>query len=122
MKRFILVLGLACFCAAASPAEPVKAWDPRGAEPIRPLSSKSFVVEFKGGRRAGAIASGVDGTTFLGLYVYDVHGNCVAWDDRGNWATRDDTAVDWFPRENAVYMVEVRNFGVTTNACKIFLR
>ena len=96
-------------------------WEPRAEEPVRPLSSAFFEAEFKGDRRASAICSG-NGSTFMALYVYDVHGNCVAWDDLAPSNVRDDMAVDWFPPHSGHYLVEARNCGIHTNKCKIYLR
>src|SRR5579864_2112370 len=48
--------------------------------------------------RANIIACGqLREGTYLGLYVYDEHGNCVTWDDLGSSSTKDDNAVEWFP-------------------------
>src|SRR5262249_55415455 len=84
---------------------------------VRALGSQVFNVERAGRQRACAIALG-DGNTYVGLYVYDIHGNCVAWDDEGAVQTCDDVAVEWYPARNAVYQVEVHNSGLQPNTCK----
>jgi hypothetical protein len=121
MKRILLVLGLSAVCAAIVLGEPIAPWQPRATEAVRPLTSKFYDAEFKGNRRACAICSG-DGTSVMALYVYDVHGNCVAWDDFPASNVKDDLAVDWYLPQNGYYTIEAHNCGVQTNPCKIFLR
>jgi len=122
MTRYLL---LVCGCAAVvfvgavrgGPTTPIKAQS----QEIPALGSRVFSVEWEGNRRACAIAIG-DGSTYMGLYVYDAHGNCVAWDDEGTPRTCDDLAVEWHPRQNGVYAVEVHNSGLQSNRCKVVLR
>jgi hypothetical protein len=105
---------MALLCLAGlgsgSPVEPVK-WRPITLEPGLGLLETRI---FKGGERASVIGIG-QGATFLGLYVYDEHGNCVTWDDIGTSSTKDDVAVEWFPPTTAPYTLELRNFGVAMN-------
>ncbi len=93
--------------------------------PVPPLANKQRVVEplgqvtetavFEGGKCAVIIAS-AKGFYYMGLYVYDADGNCVAKDDHGNFDTCDDMAVEFHPPETARYTWEVRNFGPNSRA------
>jgi hypothetical protein len=122
MKRLIALLTLASLLSFtgssySGPQSPLKL-TPK----IDGLRSYVSSLEFKGGERACAITIG-DGRTFLGLYVYDKHGNCVAWDDEGQAKkTHDDLAAEWFPTQTGTYVVEVFNIGMLTNNCKVYLR
>lgn len=81
---------------------------------LEPYAAKNYWRQFEAGRRAEAVALG-DGTSFLTLYVYDAHGNCVAWDDRVNARTRDDLAAEWLPPRTGPYTIEVKCLGRLTN-------
>jgi hypothetical protein len=123
MKRYLFLLTIAALVAVSgfghgSPVIPFKQQLPQ----VPQLSSQTYVLEFKGGERAVAIASGDGAATYMGLYVYDNHGNCVAWDDDASWGTRDDLAVEWFPQRTDVYTIEVSNCGLRVNQCKVILR
>jgi hypothetical protein len=101
--------------------------------PVEPVAPRilnlppywSFVESrtFAANQRANIIAIGHlrDGT-FLGLYVYDDRGNCVAWDDLGSSSTRDDLAVEWFPMQKEQYTYELRNFGARSNRLDFVVR
>jgi hypothetical protein len=99
--------------------------------PVQPLAPRPVTLEpglslldtqmFKGGERASVIGIG-QGATFLGLYIYDAHGNCVTWDDVGTSSTKDDVAVEWFPPQTASYTIELRNFGLVLNKVELALR
>jgi hypothetical protein len=80
----------------------------------RPDLAINLVKEFKGGERALAIIAG-DGSSYLGLYVYDADGNCIAHDDHGNYQTCDKAAVEWFPPQTGRYAIEVKNLGRFTD-------
>jgi hypothetical protein len=82
---------------------------------ILPGRSITVVREYKAGERACAIATG-RGLSYLGLYVYDADGNCIARDDRAGWQTRDDAAVDWYPPAKQKYAVEVKSLAGYKNA------
>jgi hypothetical protein len=120
-RCLVLVWGCAvlAFVGAVQggPTTPIKAQT----QEIPALGGRVFSAEWEGNRRASAIAIG-DGSTYMGLYVYDKHGNCVAWDDEGTARTCDDLAVEWRPRQNAVYAVEIHNNGMQSNRCKVVLR
>src|SRR5215471_18152379 len=88
-------------------------------EKFDPQISHYYKVKGKAGDLASAIAIG-DGASFMGLYVYDKYGNCVAWDDEGILRTRDDLAVEWQLKEDGSnYTVEVKNNGSVTNECRV---
>ncbi len=122
MKQLCLVCVLAALLWVAGTGQggPLKPIDD-AQRTIVPLSSQDFAVEFKGGQRAIAKVAG-DRKTYLGLYVYDIHGNCVAWDDRGMVPLPGDLEVEWNPPSEAVYVIEVRNCGLDTNECKLVVR
>lgn len=86
---------------------------------VEPSGRASFVDVYASHKRACAIVSG-DGRTYLGLYVFDRWGNCVARDDyTGSNAARDDLAVEWFPPDVGAYTVDVINFGRAPNKALI---
>jgi hypothetical protein len=122
MKRLFFLLTLTGLLLAVRDGhgEPVKPFTVEPPE-VRPLSSLFYTVEFHGGKRATVAVLG-NGATYMGLYIYDAQGNCVAWDDEGNVLTGDKLAVNWTPRENALYTIEVRNAGSVKNKCRVFVR
>jgi hypothetical protein len=81
-----------------------------GSAKIRPGLAINLVKQFKGGERTLAIVAG-DGGSYLGLYVYDADGNCIAHDDHGNYQTCDKVAVEWTPATTGRYTLEVKNLG-----------
>jgi hypothetical protein len=82
----------------------------------------SFADRFEGRKRALAMAIG-NGRSYLGLYVFDRRGNCVAWDDySGSVVGRDDLAVEWYPPETADYDIEVHNFSAGSNNVNFVIR
>jgi hypothetical protein len=85
---------------------------------ILPGRSITMVREYKAGERACAIVTG-RGLSYLGLYVYDADGNCIARDDRASWQTRDDAAVDWYPPAQQRYAVEVKSLAGYKNAFEL---
>jgi hypothetical protein len=122
MKRLFLLLGPAVLFLACGPGHggPVKTFEPEEAE-LAPMASRNYTLEFRGGKRATVLALG-NGATYLGLYVNDAQGNCIAWDDEGNLLTSDDLAVGWTPQENAFYSIEVINAGLVRNKCRLYMR
>jgi hypothetical protein len=89
---------------------------------VEPFDRVSTIEPFEGQKRACAIVIG-DGGTYLGLYVFDRWGNCIACDDMTDTrASRDDLAVEWFPPEAGTYTVDVRNFGPSNNRFTLVLR
>lgn len=55
-----------------------------------------------------------DGNTYLALYVYDRHGNCVAHDE-GTDRIRDDLAAGWVSADGQTYAFEMVNLGRSEN-------
>lgn len=81
---------------------------------LPPLGRGAKQVEFAGKEKASVECSGKEHKQFVGLYVYDRQGNCVAWDDlaavRG--ADRCDVAsVEWYPPASGAYVIEIHNFS-----------
>jgi hypothetical protein len=111
MTRTLFVVGLFALMAAGQPGPgaPKEGRSVRKAQ-LPPNRSLNLVKEFNGGERACAIIAG-EGQSYLGLYVYDADGNCIARDDRANYRTRDDAAVEWYPRQTGRYSIEVKNLG-----------
>ncbi|HYV37541.1 MAG TPA: hypothetical protein VE988_17680 [Gemmataceae bacterium] len=122
MKRLAVFVPFVAMLALAgsSLASPVTVASPQAPE-IGGLRNYVTQYEFKGGDRACVIAVGKHKSN-VGLYVYDSKGNCVAWDDVGKMATFDDMAVEWYPPQNGIYVVEVHNNGMRSNQCRIFVR
>jgi hypothetical protein len=120
MKRFLLLLAASALLllAARGHGSPVPPVDPFV---VGPLSSQTFQAEFMAGKRASAIALG-DKSTYIGLYVFDTYGNCVAWDDEGAPDAHYACAVEWFAPEKAVYTIEVRNNSTLRSKCKVIVR
>ncbi len=120
MKRALPGLAALLVVAGLGVAGPLQ---PRPARPLLLLPGTSYLetTVFKGGEPATAIGIG-EGTTYVGLYVYDDQGNCVKWDDLASAATKDDVAVEWLPRGNASYTIELRNFGLAPNTLEFVLR
>jgi hypothetical protein len=106
-----VLLGLGVGLVLGSPVVPM---NPLQKEILPPYSSKTLEVTVKGGQPSTAICIG-DGRSYLGLYVLDRHGNCVAWEDINVSKTRDDLAVEWYAPEKATYTIEVVNFGSVSN-------
>jgi hypothetical protein len=89
---------------------------------VEAFAHASFADVFDSQKRASAIVIG-DGGTYLGIYVFDRWGNCIARDDfTGSVAAHDDLAVEWYPPEVGGYLVDVRNFGPSPNGFTIVIR
>jgi hypothetical protein len=123
MKNDMLALAVLLLAVSleveGSPVEPVK---PRIGVTLPPYRRLVENRAFAGKERANVIAIGQDGASNLGLYVYDAHGNCVAWDDLGSSSTRDDVTVEWFPMHKERYTIELRNLGAATNRLDLVVR
>lgn len=85
---------------------------------IPPYSTRIVNDTFSGGKRAGVIVIG-NGATYLGVYVFDSQGNCVATDDFANVATRDDLAAEWFAAQTGVYGIAIHNPGRVLNRAEL---
>jgi hypothetical protein len=119
MYRFLPLLALLLLVnfAPGGPVQPRKF----SVERVDPFTSRYYTDLYEGGQPAKVIVIG-NGRTFLGLYVYDTDGNCVAQDDVGGFSTRDDRAVEWFVRETSPYTVEVRNLGRSPNQFEMAIK
>jgi hypothetical protein len=113
MRRLLFLAALLPLLLGCQQAEETAA--ALDSDTLEPYGTVVAYWTFQGGKRAAVIVSG-NGATPMGLYVLDADGNCVASDDHGNAATKDDLAAEWFPRANGLYKVEVRNFGGAANA------
>lgn len=121
-RTTILAVSLSLFLGATLALAVVSPADDSGkiiAIKLDPFASESISVTFVGKKQASAICVGKH-KTFLGLYVYDQHGNCVAWDDLISSRVNkeqpaagypDALAAQWFPAEDGQHTVEVVNFG-----------
>lgn len=73
---------------------------------VRPLSTHTFQIAFRGGEYARVVVEG-GGSTDLDLYIYDQWGRSVDSDD-------DDTdycLTRWYVSSAAVYTVKIVNRG-----------
>jgi hypothetical protein len=123
MRRLAVLLCPALLVGAVL-AGPVQRRDPligKARPTLEAYSGATVTDEFRGGERAGVVVSG-NGSTQMGLYVYDEHGNCVGSDDQGGQGVYDDLAVVWFPPRTARYTIEVRNLGPLPNTFELALR
>ncbi len=116
MRRCVLWSGLVALLAGAALST--------GA----PLDTKTRAVEgkldgyaeqvyertFEAGKTARVVAVG-KGTGYIGLYVFDRDGNCVASDDDVLRRTRDDAYVEWIPPRAGPYVIEVKSLSRAKN-------
>ena len=108
------------FLAAWGGSAPVEGRKQEGE--VEPLAQLSFLERFEGHKRASVIIIG-DGQTYLGVYVFDSWGNCVARDDSSlSKDVRDDLAVAWFPEQAGAYTMDVCNFGTASNEFVMVIR
>jgi hypothetical protein len=89
--------------------------------PLEPFSGRTFSVRCKAKERTAVIVYG-EGTSPMAVYVFDPHGNCVAWDDNSLSMMPDDLALEWYPPAEQNYEVEVRNLGRKKNQPEIAIR
>jgi len=123
MKRFVffVVISSLLLAVKSSQGGPVAGQKPKEME-LAGLRGYAVTSEFNGGEQASVIVKGTKGATNLGLYVYDTHGNCVAWDDEGNVETSMIAAVDWMPSNKGTYTIEVKNNGFRECKCVLIVR
>jgi hypothetical protein len=118
-----LLLGLSLIvagCAAFAFGAPLHGPPPLQSE-LLSYGGDRFPVVFRGGERAVVVVQG-NHQTYLGLYVFDEEGNCVAHDDLGNQSSPDDLAVEWVPARTGRYWIEVHNFGLRRNTFEVAFR
>lgn len=72
---------------------------------------------FRGLEPSTIVVFGKRSDIFLGLYVFDPNGNCVAHDDAG-----DDLAVQWIPPRSQPYSYEIRNLGMIATPLEMAIR
>jgi hypothetical protein len=123
MRRLATVLGLVTLvlCGSLVAGGPLKGRVSGFNEVVPASGNKQYLQTFKARERASVTVSG-SGATYLGLYVFDQFGNCVAQDVGTTRNTCDDLAVEWFPSEVAPYAIEVKNLGLVANAFEISVR
>lgn len=113
MRRWVLWTGLVAVLSGAvvgtgAPLERDKrAFKGR----VEAYGDLNYWRKFEGAVPAKVIAAGTSGQGYLGLYVFDAHGNCVAHDHAITNRTRDDTAVEWVPAQTGLYSIELRGLG-----------
>ncbi|MCI0683893.1 MAG: hypothetical protein L0Y71_17440 [Gemmataceae bacterium] len=89
---------------------------------IEPFSTRTFNnIRCQANERTALIVYG-QGTSPMAAYVFDAHGNCVAWDDLSISMVPDDLALEWYPPAEQAYDVEVRNLGRKSNQSEIVIR
>ena len=122
MRRLLALAGMALLVGALLVRAASVGGRGGGKGWIEPYGSRSYrPLAFKGGEKATVIVNGT-GRTYMGLYIYDQHGSCVAWDDLGAKGVKDDLAVEWYPPHTGLYTIEIRNFGHLPNFCQRALR
>jgi phosphotransferase system glucose/maltose/N-acetylglucosamine-specific IIC component len=115
---FLVLIG----CTALTVAAPVQGIiTAKSRIPLLSYSGWSDSVAFKGGERAVVVVDG-NHQTYMGVYIFDEEGNCIAHDDLGNQRRPDDLEVEWVPPRTGRYRVEVRNFGSRPNVFELALR
>src|SRR5438105_14061701 len=116
MRWFAGFLGLVVLAAYGSfgTGAPLKGRVLALNETVPAGGSNHYVNTFKAGERASVTVSG-NGATYLGLYVFDRFGNCVATDVGTTCNTMDDVAVEWYPSRVGRYTIEVKNLGQVPN-------
>jgi hypothetical protein len=120
-RLLFLALLFAAVCVPPGSGGPIPRAMVGGEVPVPSYRRATYPATFAGGQRAAVIIVG-SGRTYMGLYVLDADGNCVAWDDLGADKAPDRCAVEWFPPKEQRYTIEVRNFGAVTNVIGIALR
>jgi hypothetical protein len=113
MRSRVLCSGLLLLLAGAAlgpgaPLDPKTRLVEGKVEPYRDLN---YERTFQAGIPAKVIALGEARKGYLGLYVFDAHGNCVARDDEVNDRTVDDTAVEWVPAQTGPCTIQVKALG-----------
>jgi hypothetical protein len=112
-KRLIAAVMLAAaFTLSAATASFAGAiGGPRGTrDRIAARGEHSRKVAFAGGQTARVAVVG-DGYTILDVYVYDLYGNLITWDERA----QKTCVVEWRPRYDETFVVVVVNRGNTYN-------
>jgi hypothetical protein len=90
-------------------------------ERVAPLSTRSYLAEFKTDEPAKVQLSG-GGNSSLGLYVFDAHGNCLKWDDLTTPRACDELLLEWIPSAGGRCAVAVHNGGLDVNEYTLAMR
>ncbi|MBI1902589.1 MAG: hypothetical protein HYS13_15920 [Planctomycetia bacterium] len=105
MLRVMGLLAVVAMALAGPSAEAASVGGPKGAGTwVGGYSSITYTVEFWGGELAEAYVAG-EGAGQLDLYVYDRHGNLVAFDDTPG----DLCGCRWVPTWTDSYRIMVVN-------------
>lgn len=115
----LLAIGVGCG-RRGDPEEKAKEKAKKEGSLIAGYQSLTQPLKLQPGAEKTVIASG-EGSTALGMYVYDKDGNCVAHDDAGNQATKDDLAVSLIATGEQGYTFEVVNLGRVDNVTRILV-
>ncbi len=124
----LLLLLLAAPWAGTSPVHPE---EPKLKASLPGHAALTSLVPCKGGERTVAIAATTSQQpVLLALYVFDPHGNCIAWDEYDDRAppsksrrpATDDVAVEWFAPAAATYTVELRNLSPDSCVLQMAIR
>ncbi len=113
----LVVAGLA-FAAPVTPFADEKGYMEQVFEP---LTTQLFSLPCKAKERTSVIVYG-QGTSPMAVYVYDIHGNCVAMDDVSTGRISDDLMAAWYPEVQQIYDIEIRNLGLNRNRPEIAMR
>src|SRR5438105_14667805 len=116
----IVLLVLTGF-AGGGPVQPFDDNDGFRQLAFEPFSGQSFTIACRAKERTCAIVYGF-GSGPMAVYVFDAHGNCVAWDDVAQTLVSDDLATEWYPPTADTYVVEFRNLGRKQNNAEIAIR
>lgn len=119
------------FCGLIALAGSLFLWETGGGAPVQsvepadidllPFATHVVQHELKGQEETRIIASG-RAPYYLGLYVFDRDGNCVAWDDFGGTEVREDCGVIFTPPTQGIYRIEVRSFFHLANKVRFVVR
>ena len=110
----VVVLVVCGGCRQPPPPEKEK---PEKGPVIGGYQSLEKPFKVKSGKEITLVVLG-EGSSALGLYIYDRDGNCVAHDDQSNFQTKDDLAVSWIPQKEGEYSYELVNLGPIDNQFK----
>jgi len=127
MNRLVLLVSAAALAVSAALVSgttvlPVKAL---AKIPLPAFGSRTFDIHFVGSQRA-AVMCFPSGKAYVGLYVFDPQGNCVAHDDiapsrpirDAESAEKyycDDCGVVWYPADSSICTIDVISLGKTAN-------
>ena len=88
---------------------------------LAPFGRETYPIRCKAKESTRVMVWG-QGKSPLAVYVFDVHGNCVAHDDLSLSRDSDALALEWYSPAQADYDVEVHNLGRRSNTSEIAIR